>query len=161
MLFTKHFRGLHLSMCQTTPEALAVFQTNDVRYSEVVAMGWKYSDANLKEEKATELIQELIQGMAEGNASHQANGLKFGLYNALRQRGMGDYPFAQLRCRQTDCKYHRCPVSYADLDDSIYCTRHNGSSSGTSTLGVMECTKCGHTRTDRFSWCQGCRGMFQ
>ena len=141
---------------------LAVSQTNDVRYSEVIAMGWKYWDTNLKEEKPTELVEEFIERMAEGNLVHQANGLRFGLYNALRRRGMGDYPFARLRCSQKDCVSYVRSVSYTDLGDSIYCTIHKGQGSNrVATPGVMECTECDHPRTDRFTWCQGCRRMFQ
>lgn len=161
-LFLKPFRGLHLSACQTIPEMFAVSRTNDVRYSEIIVMGWKYLNANLGEEKETELVQELIERMAEGNVVHQANGLRFGLYNALRQRGMGDYPFARLRCSKKNCANHARPLAYTDLGDRIYCAVHRRwSLTRVATPGVMECTECGHARKDRFTWCQGCRRMFQ
>ena len=104
-------------------------------------------------------MREIIQRMAEGDVAHQADGLKFGLYNALRQRGMGDYPFARLRCPHKGCANYDSPVSYTALGDGIRCTMHKGS--GAATAGVMECTECGHARTDRFTWCKGCRRMFQ
>ena len=128
-------------------------------------MGWKYLDANLEEEKATELIQERIERMAEGGLVHQADGLRFGLYNALRQRGMENYPYAQLRCSHKDCVTHDRLVSCTNLGDNIHCTGHKdarGRSLGDAAgSGVLECTECGHLRTDRFTWCEGCRRMFR
>jgi len=48
-------------------------------------------DAKLETEKTTKLIQEIIQSMMERNAIHQADGLKLGLRDALRQDGATNY----------------------------------------------------------------------
>jgi hypothetical protein len=126
-----------------------------------MVMGWEHLDAKLETEKTIELIQEIIQGMTEGNAIHQADGLKFGLYNALRQGGATNYPFARLRCPDAGCAAHSDPVSYTSLGDSICCTRHRRWSLGSAaTPKVMACTECGHARADSCTWCKGCRRIF-
>ena len=122
-------------------------------------MGWKYLDARLKAEKVNESIREIIQGMAGGNAPHQVDALKFGLYGALRQKGSTNRSFAQLRCCDVTCEARRQPVSYASLGNDITCPKHN---TWFSAVGdkVMECSECGHARTDHYTWCKGCRRMF-
>lgn len=137
-------------------------EPSDVSQSEIMVMGWEHLNANVETEKTTELIQGIIQSMSEGNVTHQTDGLKFGLYNALRQKGGASYPFAQLRCPDEGCAAHRDPVSYTALGDSLCCTRHKRWSLGSAaTPKEMQCTECGHTRTDRCAWCKGCRRMFR
>jgi len=142
--------------------ACCVLNAKGVRQSEIMAMGWEHLHANLETEKTTELIQEIIQSMGEGNAVHQADGLKFGLYDALRQKGAVNYPFARLQCPDAGCAWHHDPVSYVALGNSLCCTRHKRWSSGSAaTSKVMVCSECGHARADRCTWCKGCRRIFK
>ena len=123
-------------------------------------MGWKYLNAKLKTKDIDESIRGIIQGMAGGDSAHQADALKFGLYGALRQEATG-HPFAQLRCSDTNCTAHGHPVSYLSQGNNIDCTRHVGWGSwfGATSKG-MECSECGHPRTDHCTWCKGCRRAF-
>jgi len=127
-------------------------------------VGWKYLDARLKEEDVNKPIREIIQGMAEGHAAHQADALKFGLYGALRRKGSDDRSFARLRCPDATCKARRQSVSYISLGNSLTCTQHGplglGWYGGADTK-IMECSECGHARTDHCTWCKGCRRIFK
>ena len=128
-------------------------------------MGWKYLNTKPKAEKVDKSIRGIIQDMAGGKSAHRVDALKFGLYGALRQRGSAKHPFAQLRCPDKSCAAHHNPVSYLSQGNSVDCTRHkNGFGSSffgtTSTSKVMECSKCGHPRTDHCTWCKGCRRPF-
>ena len=122
-------------------------------------MGWKYSNAELKAEKVNGSIREVVQGMAGGNAPHQADALKFGLYNVLRREGSTNRSLTRLRCRDEACEARRQPVSYASLGNSITCPKHSARPDAASTK-IMECSGCGHARTDHCTWCKGCRRMF-
>ena len=125
-------------------------------------MGWKHLDAQLKEE-VNEPIREIIQGMAGGHAAHQADALKFGLYGALRQKGSANRSFAWLRCPDVACKGRRKLVSCLSLGNSLTCPKHKDLVwSGFSAVStkIMECSECGHTRTDHCTWCKGCRRIF-
>ena len=124
-------------------------------------MGWKYLDANLKAEKIDESVQGVIHDMAGGDAAHQADALKFGLYGALRREGAAKHPFARLRCPDKSCDAHNHPVSYPISGNATSCTKHKGWGwGGLTTPKVMECSECGHAREDQYTWCKGCRRMF-
>ena len=166
MLRLRHFRGLHPSACHIRI-TYCVLNPDDGRQSEIMVMGWKYLDANLRKVRVDESIREVIHDMAGGDAAHQADALKFGLYGALRARQecAANHPFARLRCPDASCKAHHNPVSYLDPGNSINCTRHNVGGWGRAfgspvTPKIMECSECGHARTDRCTWCKGCRRMF-
>ena len=125
-------------------------------------MGWKHLGTQPKAENVHKPIREIIQGMAGGRVSHQANALKFGLYGALRKKKPASLSFARLRCADTTCEAHFQPVSYLSLGNSLTCVRHRdrwGRSSDISA-GIMECNECGHPRTDHCTWCKGCRRVF-
>ena len=126
-------------------------------------MGWKHLDTQLKAEDVNKPVREIIQGMAGGHATHQADALKFGLYGALRQQVPANRSFARLRCPITTCEARRQPVSYLSLGNSLTCTKHGGwglSWSSAVSTKVMECSECGHARTDHCTWCKGCRRIF-
>ena len=128
-------------------------------------MGWKHLNTQLKAESVKKPIREVIQGMAGGHAAHQADALKFGLYGALREKGPTNTAFALLRCPETTCEARRQPVSYLSLGDSLTCTKHQGpwgSWLGAPIPGtkIMECSDCGHARTDHCTWCKGCQRIF-
>ena len=125
-----------------------------------MVMGWKYLDAQLKTESANKPIREIIQGMAGGHATHQTDALKFGLYDALRQKGSANRSFARLRCPDATCEARRQPVSYLSLGDSLTCVGHGPGRKAVSTK-IMECSECGHARTDYCNWCKGCRRIFE
>ena len=125
-------------------------------------MGWKYLDALPETERINGSIQEIIQGMAGGHAAHKTDALKFGLYDALRQKGSTNLTFAQLRCPVTTCEARRQPVSHLSLGNGINCTKHKGWGWFTGERPkMMECSECGHARTDHCTWCKGCRGAFR
>jgi len=132
------------------------------QYSEIMVMGWKHLDAQLKAKNVNTPIRETIQGMAGGRAAHQADALKFGLYGALRQKGPANRSFARLRCPDATCEARRQPVSYLSLGNNLTCTKHKGWGGwfGAVSTKVMECSECGHTRTDHCTWCKGCRRIF-
>lgn len=153
----RHFRGSRPST-YCTQITYCVLKRNDGRQSEVIAMGWKYLDAQVRKETVDESIRGVIRGMAEGDAAHQADALKFGLYAALRARqGWGTkYPFALLRCPDAGCASLR-PVSYLDpLRRNNFCSsRHED-----WRRKAMECSQCGRARKDQCTWCKGCRRLF-
>jgi hypothetical protein len=128
--------------------------------------GWKHLDAQLEAENVNKPVREIIQGMAGGDAVHQADALKFGLYGALRQKGSANRSFARLRCPDTTCEARRQPVSYTSLGNNLTCMKHgvggwgwHGAYGGGSNK-IMECSECGHARTDHCTWCKGCRRIF-
>ena len=123
-------------------------------------MGWKHLNAELETEKIDESIRGIIQGMAGGNAAHQADALRVGLYGAFQRKGATNHPFAQLRCTTKGCTARQSPVSYLSLGSSTGCTKHAFSWSSSTTPRIMECSECGHPRTDHYTWCKGCRRMF-
>ena len=124
-------------------------------------MGWKHLD-QLKAE-VNEPIREIIQGMAGGHAAHRADALKFGLYDALRRKGSANRSFARLRCPDAACKERRKPISCLSLGYRLTCPKHNDLNwTGFDAVSakVMECSECGHARTDHCTWCKGCRRIF-
>jgi len=132
------------------------------QYSEIMVIGWKHLDTQLKTENGEKPIQEVIQGMAGGHAAHQADALKFGLYGALRKKGLVNRSFARLRCPDAACEARRQPVSYLSMGNGLTCIKHPspwGRPNGVSTK-FMECSECGHARTDHCTWCKGCRRIF-
>ena len=157
-------QGSRPSMCRTISTLLGALNPDGFRYSEVMVMGWKYLDAQLKEENVNKPVQEIIQGMAGGHAGHQADALKFGLYGALRRKGSADRSSARLRCPDATCEAHRQSVSYISLGNGFTCTKQEcGGWSWSSGAGtkIMECSECGHPRTDHCTWCKGCRRIFK
>ena len=122
-------------------------------------MGWKILDTKLKTEKIGDSVRGVIHGMAGGNAVHQADALKFGLYGALQQEGTTNHPFARLRCPVASCETHHNPVRL-DPGNSVGCTKHVVGWGELETPKIMECSECGYARTNRYTWCKGCRRMF-
>jgi len=137
-----------------------VMNPNGCRQSEIMVMGWKDLDGMLKARKINESVRGIIHGMAGGDAAHQTDALKFGLYGALRQKGSTSHPFAQLRCPNTACNVHPQLVSYLSLGNSTGCTSR-GWFGRAGTTKPMVCSECSHPRTDHCSWCKGCRRMFR
>jgi len=158
------FRSSHPSTCRTISKPLGSLNPNNSRQSEIIAMGWKHLDAKLKTEEMDSSIREIIQGMAGGRAIHQTDALKFGLYGVLRRKGSANHSFARLRCPEKTCEAHRQPVSCPAPGNSNNCTGHevrwgrNGPIF--TTTKTMECSECGHARTDNCTWCKGCRRVF-
>src|SRR5882757_9582094 len=98
-----------------------------------MVMGWEH----LKTENINESIQEIIRGMAGGNAAHQVNALKFGLYSVIRQNGSSGCP----ACRD--------PVSYISLGNGVSRVRRtNWGRRGRPPPVTTVCSECGHSRTD-------------
>ena len=126
-------------------------------------MGWKHLGTQPKVENVHKPVREIIQGMAGGRVAHRANALKFGLYDALRQKKPANLSLVRLRCSDTACWAHRQPISYLSLGNSLTCVNHRDRwdrSSDISASMIMECSECSHPRTDRWTWCRGCRGVF-
>jgi len=122
------------------------------QHSEVMAMGWKHLGADMKTETTMTSTLELIKGMAEGGTAHRADALRFGMYNALRQKGPSDGRLALLKCVNEKCKGPVQPVTYRSLGGKIQCAKCR-------TVN-MECSVCGHARRDHCTWCKGCRMLF-
>jgi len=119
-------------------------------------MGWKHLGAELKTDSTKTSVLEFIKGMEGGDAAHRADALKFGLYNALRQKSPAQSTLAMLRCTGRKCPANESPVSYLTLGGKISCPRHYKSDEQT-----MKCSECGHERVDHYVLCKGCRRLFE
>jgi hypothetical protein len=129
------------------------------RHPEIMEMGWKHLGAKLKTDRTKASVLELINSMNDGNAAHRANSLKFGLYNALRQKDPAKSTLALLRCCDENCPANKRPISYNDLKGRVVCIdqRHRLIPSESS----LKCSECGHVRIDHYTWCRGCRRLFE
>lgn len=146
-------------MCQTVSKFLGGLSPNNSRHSEIMVMGWEHLDAQLETKEINESIREIIHGMAGGQAAHQADALKFGLYSVLQQKGTPIRAFARLRCTYRACEAHRQPISLFSQGNGIKCTKRTGLFD-TVCNQTMECSECGHAHTDHCNWCKGCRSVF-
>jgi hypothetical protein len=123
-------------------------------HDKIMEIGWNHLGKELRTEKTTASILELIKDMRGGKATHQADTLKFGLYHTLRQKGPAENTLARLRCTNEKCSVNKDPISYDALGGGTSCKEH-------SIFSRMECSECGESRTDRGVWCKGCRRLFQ
>lgn len=128
------------------------------RHPEIMAMEWKHLGAELKTERTTISVLELIKGMEGGDVAHRADALKLGLYNALRQKGPAKSTLAKLRCTDKNCPASQDPISYHDLGGKTGCPRPNHRVSGQT---IMNCSECGCARVDCSSLCKDCRRLFE
>ena len=122
-----------------------------------MAMGWKHLGAELKTERTTASILELIKSMEGGDAAHRAGALKLGLYDTLRQRGPAKSALAMLRCTDGKCPRSKDPIPNHKLGGKIYCPQHLFE----EQPETMECSECGHVRVDHCILCKGCRRLFE
>ena len=120
-----------------------------------MAMGWKHLGAELKTERTTTSVLDLIKGMEGGDAAHRAGALKFGLYNALRQKGPARNTLARLRCTDEECWANKKPTRYRALGEEGGCPKHLFHTT------TVECSKCGCSQVDHCIWCKGCRRVFE
>jgi hypothetical protein len=120
-------------------------------------MGWKHLGVKLKTDRTKASVLELINSMNDGNAAYRANSLKFGLYNALRQKDPAKSTLALLRCCDENCSANERPISYNDLNGRVVCNRLNH----WGTHSSLQCSECGHVRVDHHTWCRGCRRLFE
>jgi len=121
-----------------------------------MAMGWKHLGAELKTERTTASVLDLIKGMERGDAVHRAGALKFGLYNALRQKGPAKNTLARLRCTDERCLASKEPVCYDALRGDGSCSRRRPHKSR-----AVKCSECDYARVDHCTWCKGCRRVFE
>ena len=144
------FRVLQLSACWTSSYPCRTLRHKN-RHSEIMVMGWKHLGDELKTERTSSSVLELIKGMAEGHAAHRTDALKFGLYTALRLKDPSNSRRALLVCAEKTCRSK--PVSYQSLGGGTGCAQ--------CRVGKMVCTDCGHARVDRSTWCRSCRKLFE
>lgn len=124
------------------------------RHSEIMAMGWEHLGAKMKTERTTASVLELIKGMEGGGVAHQADPLKFGLYNALRRKDPAKSTLARLRCVDEDCSGNKEPITHDTRGGNLGCPN-------LLCTQTMKCSECGHTRVDHCTWCKGCQRIFE
>jgi len=118
-------------------------------------IGWKRLGAELKTEQTASSVLELIKDMAEGHTPHQADALKFGLYNSLRQKDPAKSALALLQCTDEECPANKNPIPYHTLVGKVGCPNHG------LAVRTLKCSECDRAREDYCTWCKGCRRVFE